>query len=347
MKRWNNHLILVALTSFLFIHSKIPCAENTMLSTVSITADKIIEKYRQACGGSALAEIKTETRKGTLVRGESGKVPFEIISKAPGKWFYNQVFAFGDQVSYGCDGMNAWVQDTKGISEISAQERLDLQVLLDAQAPLKLAEFYPEMTVKESKKIGENEFIIVRAKSKEGITTELEFDLQTGLLARAGDIYLEDYREVGKVKRPYRIFIGDDPGEEQLRMKMEIAEIVQDIDVADSIFKPPVCALPFKKAPLYTFRKDAVVSNEAMNACVGVYQHPTKPEVTYIVSRQGDHLMLFRTGWPNRFEIRPESELDYFVRFLNWEFHFVKDETGKIIQLEIGPDRAVKAMRIK
>jgi len=44
---------------------------------------KIMENYLSACGGSALAEIKTETRKGTMLRGVSGKIPVETIDEPP------------------------------------------------------------------------------------------------------------------------------------------------------------------------------------------------------------------------------------------------------------------------
>lgn len=46
---------------------------------------KIMENYLNACGGSALEEVKTEIRKGTVLRGVSGKVPVETIAKSPGQ----------------------------------------------------------------------------------------------------------------------------------------------------------------------------------------------------------------------------------------------------------------------
>jgi hypothetical protein len=35
------------------------------------------------------------------------------------------------------------------------------------------------------------------------------------------------------------------------------------------------------------------------------------------------------------------------MRFANREFHFVKDAGGRVVALELGPDRAQKALRVK
>ena len=311
-----------------------------------LSIEKIISDYINACGGQAVAEIARETRKGTLVRGSSGQVPLETVAKDPGKWYYNQTFAFGDQVSYICDGSSAWVQDTGGVGEMSAAERLDLKLLLDVQAPLKLREFFPAMTIQGTAKAGDTELIIVRAKSLEGITAELHFDTTSGLLIRAGDIHFEDYRTVGKVKRPFRILFGEKPAADPLALKMEFSEIRHDLEVEDSLFERPVCSLPSKDAPLWKIKKEVKINGEALDACLGVYQHPDDPKATYTVTRQGEHLMIERTGWGTRLEIKPESETDFFVRFLRWEFHFVKDASGQVTALEIGADRTLKAKRI-
>lgn len=72
--------------------------------------EKITENYLSACGGSALAEINTEIRKGTMLRGVSGKIPVKIIAKSPGKWRFHLTFAWGDRVCYGFDGSATWIQ---------------------------------------------------------------------------------------------------------------------------------------------------------------------------------------------------------------------------------------------
>jgi hypothetical protein len=313
--------------------------------TVSVAG--VVERYIQACGGPALAEVKTERRTGTLVRGQSGQVPFEILSAAGGKWRYNQVFSYGDQVSYGCDGTSAWIQETKTVASLTEDLRLDLELLLDVHAPLRLREFFPEMSLKGTEKRGGQEVVLIQATSRDGEETDLVFDQGSGLLLGAGELVFEDYRPVGKVKRPHRVYIGDDPAGLSLRLRMDVTEIVQNVPVEDGAFRRPACVLPLKVSPLYKPRRYVKVSDEALQACVGVYQHPTNAGLTYTVTRQQNHLMMERTGWGQALEIKPESELDYSIRFLNFEFHFVRDAAGLVTALELGPDRSVRAARIK
>jgi len=307
----------------------------------------VVERYVQACGGSALAEVTVEKRIGTLVRGQSGQVPLTAISKAPGKWLYNQVFAYGDQASYGCDGTTAWLQDTKGVDSMDDAVRLDLDLLLDVQAPLKIRQFFPEMKLKGAVKTDGREMVLIRAKSRDGREAELAFDRESGLLMKAGDLRFEDYRSIGKVKRPYRAIIGDDPGGHSLQLKMEWTEIIQNTPAEDSAFLRPSCPLPLRVSPLFQPRRYIQVSEEAVRACVGVYQHPTNPSITYTATRQQNHLMMRRTGWGQALEIMPESELDYSIRFLNFEFHFVKDSSGRVTALEIGQERAIRATKVQ
>ena len=320
--------------------------DGSVANTETVSVSGVIERYVQACGGPALAEVKAEKRKGTLVRGQSGQVPFEMVSTAGGKWLYNQLFSYGDQVSYGCDGTSAWIQDTKSVESLTGAQRLDLDMLLDVHAPLRLREFFPEMRLKGTEKRDGREVVLIQAKSRDGRDAELAFDKESGLLLKAGDLAFEDYRPVGKVKRPHRVFIGDDPAGLSLRIRMEFTEIVQDIPVEDSAFSRPSCVLPTKVSPLFRPRRYINVSDEALQACVGIYQHPTNSGVTYAVTRQENHLLVERTGWGQALEIRPESELDYSIRFLNFEFHFVRDSAGRVTALELGPERSVRAERI-
>ena len=307
----------------------------------------VIERYVEVCGGPALAEVTVEKRKGTLVRGQSGQVPFEMISKAGGKWFYNQIFSYGDQVSYGCDGTSAWIQDTKGVDSLTGGRRLDLEMLLDVHAPLRLREFFPEMRIQGTKKKDGREWIFIQAKTREGKDAELAFDKESGFLVKAGDLAFEDYRPVGRVKRPHRVYIGEDPGGLSLRLKMEFGEMIQNIPLDDAAFSRPACALPLKISPLFKPRLYIKVSDEALQACVGIYQHPKNAAVTYHVTRQGNHLMIEKTGWGQALEIKPESEWDYSIRFMNFEFHFVRDSSGRVSALDLGPERSVRAERVK
>jgi hypothetical protein len=310
----------------------------------SDSAAAIVEKYIEASGGPFLSEIKTELRKGTLVRGASGNVPFECGAKAPDKWYYNQIFAWGDQVSYRFDGSSAWMQDTRGIERMKPDRLMDMRLLMDVRAPLKIRESFPDMTVKGSETVGGRSAVTIAARSREGFSTEFSFDKKTGLLLRAGRILFEDYRTVGKVKRPFKILLGKDEGEAHMQLVMQYSSIEQDVDLDESLFERPSCALQPRDPPLYRPRKQVEVGIEAMDSLVGEYRHPQAAGVLFTVSREKNHLMIHRTGWGQKIEIRPESPTDYYIEFLGIDFHFVKDASGKVTHMEFG-DQPLKAAR--
>jgi hypothetical protein len=308
---------------------------------------KIIEKYLRASGGPLLAEIKVETRKGTMLRGVTGKVPLETFAAAPGKWLYHQTFAWGDQVRYGFDGISAWVQDTRSVSRMNPRQRLELQFLLDFQFPLNIKESFPEMKIIGSEKVGSRESTTIVAVSEEGLEIELAFDNETGLLLRAGEMVFEEYREAGGIMRPFKIIFGKNDGETQPQMKMEFSEIRHDVEVDDALFRQPGCALPLTKAPLFKPRIQVDVGVDALETCVGKYRLQDRPEVVLTVTRQKNHLMLQSPSWGGqKFEIIPESDENYFIEFLNLEFHFIKDTSGKVTHLEIIGQRTMKAEKI-
>ena len=308
---------------------------------------EIMEKFIQASGGSELQKIRMEKKKGTLVRGGSGAVPFETVATDSGKWRYNQVFAYGDQVTYGCDGIHSWVQDAQGVLSLPPTEKLELTMLLDPQMPRRLEQIFPAMSFQGTEKVGEKEVVVIAATTTDGLRLELAFDRASGLLLRAGDLFFEEYREIGKVKRPYTVWLGAESGPDALRLKMQVAEIQQNVDVDESDFAEPACALIAGPPVLYTLRAEVPVSREARQACIGLYQAVDDSDVFYTVTTQGDHLMLERTGWGISLEILPESETDYFMRFLNREFHFIKEAAGQVVALELGADRSKKAKKIK
>jgi len=310
----------------------------------SLQVTRIIEKYVQASGGDALAEITTEFRKGTLVRGSTGQVPFEIRSKAGGKWYYEQVFAWGDRVVYVSNGFNGWEQDTRQITDLKPEDFLYLRMLLDIHAPLRIREFYPEMVIAGSEMVGDRHAVILAAKSREGLNTELSFDKETGLLLRAGEMYFEDYRDVGKVKRPYRILLGDGSDENNPRLVMRFMKISHDQDIDDSYFSEPICLLAPKDSPIYIEWKETLPDTSAMKECTGEYQYA--PGYNLIITREQDHLFFKINDEGIKYEIRPASAIDYFIKYINLSFHFVRDSTGLVSHLELGPDRTRQAVRV-
>jgi len=310
-----------------------------------VTVKSLLDTCVRAHGGPALKAVNSERRVGTLVRGVLGRTPFEIVSESPGRWRWVQSFAWGDRVAFGCDGGDAWIQDGTGMIPMSSEQRLDMQLLLDPQAPLRLREIFPHMEITGSEEVGDLQAVCVAAKSKEGVSTELLFDPNSGLLLGAGELRFEDYREVDGVQRPFRVLLGSNQGELHREMRMDVTETVANVDLDDASFEMPTCPLAAVAAPLFIHRTQVVVDVKALESCVGVYQHPAVPEITFTVTRQGQHLM-FRSSGSGAIEIRPQSETDYFIQFLNLDLHFVKDEAGAVTHLEMGADRALRAPKV-
>ncbi len=308
--------------------------------------DEVIARWMAAAGGDALLAVRTEQRSGTVLRGQAGRMPVRTAATAAGQWLWHITFSYGDQLRFGCDGADAWIQDTRGVQEMSAAQRFDLQLLLDPLIPSKLRSLCPYFSTTGIEQVGEREAYTIQATTLEGIRMELAFDRETGLLLRAGSMLFEDYREAAGVTRPYRVRLGESDEEHPLRITLEFTATEHNVDVDQTTFARPRDALPITEAPLYRTRKEAVVSPEALDACIGVYQHPEQAGVTYTVTRMGEHLMLQRTGWPTEREIVPESETEYFIRFPGTDFRFVKDAAGKITMLDIA-NGAVKAPRIQ
>lgn len=306
----------------------------------------IIDKYIQASGGEALKALKTEYRIGTLVRGQTGKVPLEIFAKAPNKWRYNQIFAWGDQINFGFDGLSAWEADTGGITQMDPRQAFDFKLMFGIAMPLKISELFSRMKIKGIDTIGEKAADVILADSPEGNTSELAFDKETGLLLRAGSIYFEDYRQTGDVVLPYRISLGTVEGENP-NLVMEFKNIAHNDDIDDSLFERPSCDLELAAPPLHKDRITADIDPSVLTPLLGVYRHPSDTAVTFTVSMQGDHLMIGRTGTGQKIELKPESETDFYIKFPDQEFHFLKDATGKITHLIYGPDSTRAGARIQ
>lgn len=344
MKRKKTTIILIFIVFFTFIWIRVSLNANS--DHYDNNYEKIFEQYISVCGGAELSKIKTEKRIGTLIKGKTGKVPFTSISTSSGKWFYNQVFAFGDQVCYGFDGHVAWVADKDSIAKIPDREVLDLKVLFDIRLPLGLRQLFPDINLKEIIKADDTEHLVFFGRTENNIQLELVFDKQSALLLRLGNIYFSDYKKIGRVVRPHKIFLGHDKGQHDLRLMMEIAKISFNESVDDKVFSQPLCPLKPTRAPLYTRRKQISVSNEVLEALVGEYQQVNKPENVFVIKRQDNHLMMKTSRSPYFIELKPETQLDYFVRFLNLEVHFVKNNQGQVVCLEIGPERKLVAEKI-
>jgi hypothetical protein len=196
-------------------------------------ADGIIDKYLKALGGeAALSKLPTQVRKGTIEE-EGESVAVETAAKVPDRWLFVVSTPERGLERQGFDGKVAWREQADVVQDLDPFSRALLGSVLDLEAPLKLRQLVPRMTVKAQEKKGGNEVVVIEVASPGGRSQTMQFDAQTGLLTGVDNTTLEDYREVDGVKIPFTVRLG---GEATVRF----TEVKHGVPVEDARFAKPV-----------------------------------------------------------------------------------------------------------
>jgi hypothetical protein len=226
------------------------------------------------------------------------------------------------------------------------RKRLDFQLIADFRSPLELHKLFPEMIISRIDTADGRSLIVVSARSVDGETIDLVFDKETGLMVRSGAIQFQDYREVGSAKRPYKIVLQTNSHDGKFPIVLQLAEIQHNTEIDDSVFSRPTCPLPMTEPPIHKQRVATEVTNDAIDACVGIYRDTEDTTTVLEFVRQGNHLMFGRYGAGRRYEIRPESDTSYFMEFTGQTFNFTKNKSGQVTSVMYGLDRYRRAKRI-
>jgi hypothetical protein len=211
------------------------------------TVKQILDRYVQALGGiDALNKINTRVAKGSRIGADGILVPEEVYQKAPDKLLtvtsYPQVV-----FSNGYNGSAAWAQSSRD-GATPLPDQLLAQIKRDAvfYKELKTEQLYSSLTLLGKTSVRDADAYIVEAKSADGPTEKLFFDVKTGLLVRRytesdtplGKLPLqtdyEDFRDVDGVKQPFLIHWSF-PGRVWGR---KIDEIKQNVPLDDAKFNP-------------------------------------------------------------------------------------------------------------
>jgi hypothetical protein len=211
------------------------------------TVKQILDRYVQALGGiDALNKINTRVAKGSRIGADGILVPEEVYQKAPDKLLtvtsYPQVV-----FSNGYNGSAAWAHSSRD-GATPLPDQLLAQIKRDAvfYKELKTEQLYSSLTLLGKTSVRDADAYIVEAKSADGPTEKLFFDVKTGLLVRRytesdtplGKLPLqtdyEDFRDVDGVKQPFLIHWSF-PGRVWGR---KIDEIKQNVPLDDAKFTP-------------------------------------------------------------------------------------------------------------
>ena len=102
---------------------------------------------------------------------------------------------------------------------------------------------------------------------------------------------------------------------------------------------------PLAKLDAPKERKAIKLDPKILDAYVGEYQ--VVPGFGLTVSREGDQLFAQATG-QNKFELFAETETDFFLKVVNAQITFIKDDKGQVTGLVLhqnGANQAAKKVK--
>lgn len=226
------------------------------------TAEQVLAKYMAAVGGAdAVAKLKTVHMQGTREGARGGAAPYEVTLAAPDKLYVvASIPAQGQQpageVRQGINGASGgWTTNARGARALNASELADLRNVSRYLMPIKLAQPFPQMTMRGRGRVGDATAWVLEAKPTPVVTQYFYFDQATGLLLRQVTIRAlflqdipeqvdyEDYRDVDGVKLPFTIRTSAANPNNPTNTR-KFTEIKTNVAVEDSVFAMPAAPKP-------------------------------------------------------------------------------------------------------
>jgi hypothetical protein len=211
--------------------------------------DQILQRYEQALGGKeAIEGITSERMKGTFqIGGMAGKI--EGWTKDPNKTLVVIDFPRLGILKKGFDGEARWVQTPAGTFENSnPQEIAELERDAEVYSPGKIKGLFGSMKLDNKARLNGREMYVIEGKPSRGPAEKLFFDVENGLLVRWDmarrqegrgtvfvKVHLEDYKEVGKLKAPFKIRFAF----ESFTFLVQVDELEYNIPIDDAMFRKP------------------------------------------------------------------------------------------------------------
>jgi hypothetical protein len=214
------------------------------------SVQQILDRYVKAIGGKKNFMKSTAlVQRGSfeLVSPEA-KGDFEMYSKAPNKVLtvinLNGMWVFKD----GFNGVEGWSETPDNeVRQKLGLELADVKRQAEFYWCVKLSELFPTMTLKGTVKVGERDAYLIEAMPANGNPEKMYFDLETSLLIRKDSVaerpqgrllvegYLENYREVDGINRPFTIRLSSP----SFNAVFQYKESKINIPIEDVMFDPP------------------------------------------------------------------------------------------------------------
>lgn len=220
------------------------------------TAEQVLAKYVAAVGGAdAVAKLKTLVMRGTREGARGGSAPYEITYAAPERFYFAATIpAQGQQpageVRQGFNGASGWTTNARGVRPLNAAELADLRNVTHYLLPIKIAQPFPQMTVRGRGRVGDAQAWVLEANPSPDVKQYFFFDQQSGLLLRqltVRSLFLfdvpeqvdyDDYRDVEGVKMPFTVRSSSANINNPIAIR-KFTEIKANAPVQDSIFVMP------------------------------------------------------------------------------------------------------------
>jgi len=217
--------------------------------TEQTVIDQILQRYEQALGGrEAIDAVTSQRMKGTFqIRNMVGNI--EGWSKEPNKTLVVIDFPRIGILKKGFDGETRWVQTPAGtVSDSSPQEIAELERDAEVYSAGNIKSLFEKLKLENKAKLNGREMNVIEGIPAKGPAEKLFFDAENGLLVRWDmarrqegrgtvfvKVHLEDYRDVGGLKVPFKVRFNF----ESFALAVQVNELEHNIQIDDAIFRKP------------------------------------------------------------------------------------------------------------
>lgn len=251
MKRFRPLVLLPALVITIQLScGRGPATESPAASpspTEQAVVDQILQRYEQALGGKEVIDAVTSMRmKGRFqLAGMVGN--FEGWRKEPQKTLTVVDFPRVGTLKKGFDGETRWVQTPAGtFTDSGPQEIAELERDAEVYSAGRIKRLFESMKLENKARLNSRDVYMIEGKPARGPAEKLFFDVENGLLVRWDmarrqegrgtvfvKVHLDDYKDVGGVKVPFKVRFGF----ESFNFTVQLDEVEHNVPIDDAVFR--------------------------------------------------------------------------------------------------------------
>jgi len=217
------------------------------------TVDSVLAKYVKALGGKAACEkvtsrvVKVKIESDTLGESEG-----QVFAKVPNKQVAQFDMKDAGTMLEGFDGKVAWAKNPwEGLRVKTGDELAKVKRDADFYRDLKLKTLYPDLALKGTEKVGNEEACVLESRPSATSREKLWFSTNTGLLVRQDsefegaqgpvklNILPQDYKTVDGLKYPAKLKFKISAGGQDFDFTMSFLDVKHNVKIDDAKFVKP------------------------------------------------------------------------------------------------------------